>query len=163
MNPVWVGIVFCALARSAAPAPQPQTLFQAIRNNDIALIRRQLSEGADVNARGKNNATPLMQAAAFGSIEAMRLLVQAGADINAKNAFDATALMWSAGDLSKVKLLVDEGSDVNARSKLGRTPLIIAASQNGAEPILRFLIAKGADPEDDRCLQEHHAHGGGPG
>jgi ankyrin repeat protein len=54
--------------------------------------------------------------------------------------------MWAAADFAKVRLLVDKGADVNAKSKQGRTPLIIAARHNGAEAILRLLIAKGADP-----------------
>ncbi len=141
---VWMALVFCAIARSAPP---DSPLFQAIRNNDLPLIQRQLKDGADVNFQGRRNTTPLMYAAAFGTVDAMRLLIDAGADVNAKNAFDATALMWGAADLAKVKLLIDKGSGVNATSKQGRTALIIAASHNGAEPIVRLLVAKGADPK----------------
>ena len=141
---VWMALIFCAIARSAPP---DSPLFQAIRNNDLSQIQRQLKNGADVNFQGRRNTTPLMYAAAFGTVDAMRLLIDAGADVNAKNAFDATALMWGAADLAKVKLLIDKGSGVNATSKQGRTALIIAASHNGAEPIVRLLVAKGADPK----------------
>ena len=94
---------------------------------------------------GYRDTTPLMYAAAFGTVEAMSVLIDAGANVNAKNAFDATALMWGAADPAKVRLLLDKGSDVNAKSKQGRTPFIIAASSNGAKPILQLLIANGAD------------------
>jgi ankyrin repeat protein len=135
------GIV-CFIARAASP---DQSMFKAIRANDIPLIERQISHGAGVNSRGQHDTTPLMYAAAFGSVECMKLLLAAGADVNAKNAFDATALMWSAGDLTRVQLLVEKGADVNAKSKQGRTPLMIAANHSGAEQVVRFLLANGAD------------------
>lgn len=139
---VWTALIFCAVA---LPAPPDSALFQAIRNNDLLLIRYQISKGADVNSMGYRDTTPIMYAAAFGTVEAMSLLINAGANVNAKNAFDATALMWAAADPAKVRLLLDNGSDVNANSKQGRTPFIIAASNNGAKSILQLLIAKGAD------------------
>jgi ankyrin repeat protein len=50
----------------------------------------------------------------------------------------------SAGDLAKVRLLISKGADVNAGSKQGRTPLIVAASHDGASEVVKFLIEKGA-------------------
>ena len=144
LNAIGTSLILCAVALSA---PFDSPLFQAIRNNDVSRIKDQLSNGTEANAVGYHDTTPLMYAAAFGTVDAMRLLIDAGADVNAKNAFDATALMWGAADVAKVRLLVDKGADVNAKSKQGRTPLIIAASHNGAEPIVRFLVAKGADPK----------------
>jgi len=144
MNGGWTFLLLCGVAFAASSDP---ALFQAIRNNDLSLIQHQLRHGADVNSAGFRNTTPLMYASAFGTVEAMKVLVNAGADIDVKNTFDATALMWGAGNLAKVRLLVDKGANVNAKSKQGRTPLIIAASHNGAEAILRLLIAKRADPK----------------
>ena len=138
-------LVLCsALSVRAAQPPSPgnPTIFQAIRANDLAAVKRQI---ADVNATGERKATPLIYAAAFGSVEAMRILIEAGADVNARNAFDATALIWCASDLAKVRLLVEKGADVNAKSKQGKTPLLVAANHSGAEPIVKLLLAKGAD------------------
>ncbi|HUS06399.1 MAG TPA: ankyrin repeat domain-containing protein [Bryobacteraceae bacterium] len=138
-----------AAAIYAAPPPghANESLFQLIRDNDLAGLKQQLRNGADPNQKGERATTPLMHAAAFGRLEAMHALIDAKADVNAKNAFDATALMWCASDLAKVRLLLEKGADVNAKSKQGRTPLLIAASHNGAEPIVRLLLAKGADPK----------------
>jgi ankyrin repeat protein len=138
-------LVLCAVkpVYPAQPAsPANPTIFQAIRANDLALVKRQI---ADVNVKGERNATPLIYAAAFGSLDAMRMLIDAGADVNARNAFDATALLWCASDLAKVRLLVEKGADVNVKSKQGKTPLLVAADHSGAEPIVRLLLAKGAD------------------
>src|SRR5205085_210069 len=118
--------------------------YQAIRNNDSSSLRA-LVKTADVNTPDKHGTTPLMYAAAFGSLDAMKLLLDKGADVNAKNAFDATALMWCANDLEKIRLLVANGANVNARSKQGRTPLLIAASHDGASEIVRLLVDKGAE------------------
>lgn len=66
-------------------------IFQVIRNNDLAALKRQLADGADVNSRDRKGVTPLLYAAAFGSTEAVKLVLDSDADVNAKNAFDATA------------------------------------------------------------------------
>jgi len=145
-NRNWATIlVLCSASsvRAAQPtSPANPTIFQAIRANDLAAVKRRI---ADVNAASERKATPLIYAAAFGSVEAMRILIEAGADVNARNAFDATALIWCASDLAKVRLLVEKGADVNAKSKQGKTPLLVAANHSGTEPIVRLLLAKGAD------------------
>jgi ankyrin repeat protein len=140
-----LALISVCLAPAAPADNSARTLFQLIRNNDVAQLKQQLSSGADAKTKGDRATTLLMYAAAFGTVEAMQALIDAGADVNAKNALDATALMWCANDLAKVRLLVDKGADVNATSKQGRTPLLIAASHDGAEPIVKLLLSKGAD------------------
>jgi len=106
------------LLRLPAAAETPaDPLFQAIRDNDLASLKKQLAAGADVNSRDRKGATPLLYAAAFGSPEAVQLLLDSGAGIDARNAFDATALIWAAGQPHKARLLVEKGADVNARSR----------------------------------------------
>ena len=138
---------FCTVSLASMTAIAQDTsnhFYQAIRNNDLAVLRV-LLKAADANTKDKRGTTPLMYAAAFGSIDAMNMLLAAGADANAKNALDASALHWCAGDLAKVRLLVSKGADVNVRSKPGRTPLIIAAAHDGASEIVRVLLNQGAD------------------
>jgi len=136
------------LLRLPAAAQTPaDPLFQAIRNNDLASLKKQLAGGADANSRDRKGATPLLYAAAFGSPEAVQLLLDSGADINARNAFDATALLWAAGQPHKARLLVEKGADVNARTKAGRTPLMVAAACDGCSDTVALLLDKGADPK----------------
>jgi len=118
-------------------------LFQAIRNDDLAFIRHNLSK-TQVDARDNRGATPLMHAAAFGSVESMKLLLDAGVDVNVKNDFGATALLWCARDGEKARLLIEHGADVNARSKQGRTPLMLASMRQGGSDVVALLLSKGA-------------------
>jgi ankyrin repeat protein len=53
--------------------------------------------------------------------------------------------MWSVTDINKVRMLLDRGADVNTVSKQGHTALLLAAMSDGSAPILRLLIAKGAN------------------
>jgi ankyrin repeat protein len=125
--------------------PEPNDLFHAIHAGDLAAARAELAKGANVNARDEEGSTPLMYCALYSSDAAcLRLLLDHGANPNAVNAFGATALIWGTSSLEKVKLLVESGADVNARSKPGKTALMVAASQDGAGPIVSYLLAHGA-------------------
>lgn len=136
----------------AAPKPAADALFQSIRMGDVAGLRAAIAAGADVNSRDPEGSTPLMYAALYtADSTSLRLLLEGGADPNAANAFGGTALIWGTGSLDKVKLLVEHGADVNVRSKLGKSALMVAASRDGAGPVVSYLLAHGArsDFKDD--------------
>ena len=85
-------------AQTPAPGPQDQ-MYAAICTGDTAAVAALLQGGADVNMKDRRGgATPLMNAAAFGSIDTMRLLLEKGAEVNARSAGNATALMWAVTD-----------------------------------------------------------------
>lgn len=145
-------IRFVAFLTSAGLLMQADTLFQSIRAGDLAGVRAELASGADVNARDSEGSTPLMYAALYTSDAAcIRRLLEHGADPNASNGFGGAALIWGTGSLEKVKLLVEHGADVNARSKLGKSALLVAASRDGAGPVVSYLLAHGAriDTKDE--------------
>lgn len=145
MGKSFFSVVVAALRLStAANAAGNTELFQAIRNDNLAFLRHDLSK-IQLEARDNRGATTLMHAAAFGSIEAVKLLLDAGADVNAKNDFGATALLWCARDGEKARLLIEHGADVNARSKQGRTPLMLAGMRQGGSDLVALLLSKGAD------------------
>src|SRR5687767_11572615 len=133
------------LCFTAASQENSDRLFQAVRNNDLAFLKAELTKGAEVNTRDRRGSTLLMHAAAFGSSEAVKLLLDSGADVNAKNGVDASPLLWGAGDPAKAKLLIEKGANVNATSKLGRTPLMIAAACVDCLDTVRLLVEKGAE------------------
>jgi ankyrin repeat protein len=130
---------------SQPPAGPAADLYQAIRTNDLARLKALVGSRDAANAPGALGQTPLMDGATAGSAEAMAFLIDKGADVDAQNPFGTTALMMSATDVAKVRLLLDRGAKVNVASKQGRTALFIAAMSDGSAPLVRMLIAKGAD------------------
>ena len=136
--------IFTTGTASAAATEGDPSLFAAIRQGDVKLLKEHLDQPS-LEARDRRGATLLMHAAAFGNLETLRLLLDAGADLNVRNHFDATALLWGARDLEKARLLIERGADVNARSKQGRTPLMLACLRPGGSETVALLLAKGAD------------------
>ena len=130
---------------AARAAGLDDSLYAAIRTNDLNRLRSLAKDSAAANTRDEHGVTPLMEAAAAGSLDAMKLLLDKGADPNAVNMFGSTALLWSATDLAKVRLLLDHHAGVKAVSKQGRTALQVAAMSDHSAEIVRLLIAKGAD------------------
>jgi ankyrin repeat protein len=135
-------------AATADCKAETDRLFKAIRAGDRAALNLALKNGADVNGRDKNGSTPLMYAAFYLSdTAALRQLLDQGANPNVANESGATALIWGTGSLEKVKLLVEHGADVQTRSKLGKTALLVAASRDGAGPVVSYLLAHGANTD----------------
>jgi ankyrin repeat protein len=129
-------------------AADSRDLFVAIRAGDYAQVQKLLRAGADVNAADGDGTTALMHSVVESDAKMMALLLNSGASINAKNALDSTALMYAAVSLEKIHLLLDRGADVRVRSKSGATPMSVAVTTFGSTPVLKLLVAKGAQPED---------------
>ncbi|MEP7305258.1 MAG: ankyrin repeat domain-containing protein [Acidobacteriota bacterium] len=107
--------------------------------------------------------TPFMRATKAGDVVGMRLLIEHGADPTLTQANGTTALMIAAGAgqaaqaddeevegggsastaIEAIKLCLSRGADVNAVNNSGDTALHGAAAK-GADPIIRFLVEKGA-------------------
>jgi ankyrin repeat protein len=136
----------CVLAVFAQQAPAGDRFSQAIRANDLAGLRKLVTE-TGVNTEDASGMTPLMLATAFGTREAVSALLDAGADVKAQSRSGVTALHVAWQDASVVRLLLDRGADVNAKTQLGATPLQVASSANGTEAVVSLLLEKGAEPD----------------
>jgi ankyrin repeat protein len=136
------------LAGTALLAAGSPVLFVAIRNGDHAQVAKLLRAGTDVNSADSDGTTALMHSVIESDVRMMKLLVDSGANVNAKNALDSTALMYAATNLAKTRLLLDAGADVKVTGKRGATPMSVAVTTDGSTPVLKLLIAKGAQPED---------------
>jgi cytohesin len=64
------------------------------RTSNIEAIKQYLAIGKDVDARDKQDKTPLQHAAYWGHKEIVELLIAKGADINAKDNAGTTTLDW---------------------------------------------------------------------
>jgi len=122
-------------------------LHWAVYRNDVGLVGRLLSAGANPNARNDYGSTPLSEAAVVGNVEVIRKLLESGADVESPNGDGQTALMIMArsSNLAAAKLLLRHGANVNARERWrGQTALMWAAAEN--------------QPQMVRLLIEHHAN-----
>ena len=136
------------LAPAGLFAGDSRALLVAIRAGDHAQIQKLLRAGADANATDGDGTTALMHSVIESDATMMTLLLKSEANVNAKNAFGSTALMYAAVNLDKTRLLVDRGADVKARNRSGATPMSVAVTTFGSTPVLKLLVAKGAQPED---------------
>ena len=122
-------------------------LFAAVDAGDRAAVEQELANGADVNNRSRDQATPLIAAALGNQLAIVELLLNEGADVMARNSGGFTALHAAAnsGSVAIAKLLLEKNAVLDDdANKAGVTPLMVAGEQNRLA-VAEFLIAKGAD------------------
>ena len=133
------------------------------------LVQLLLSQGADVNARDKNQATALLLACIHCKPKTAEGLLENGADIMAVNIHGQNALhqvssieFYNVSSLDHdmlelATILLKRGVDVNGRDKDERTPLHLA-SRGGDEVITKVLLNHRAqvNAEDTRGQTSLH-------
>jgi ankyrin repeat protein len=144
-----------------------------VTDDPLPVIRKLLEAGANPNAvvnntpRSRNRggsprivfANTLMRAVFAGDIEVAKLLLTHGANPNTASSDGESMLQAAAGlafihgyhaektsdeRVALVKMLIELGADVNHADHYGITPLMAAANR-GDVPVLKALIAAGAD------------------
>ena len=138
-----------ALSNEAAPAPpDPKAIatVESLRTGDREALLH--ADAKLLNARGPQGATPFMFAALYGDAPLLAQLLKRGANPNAKDDSGSTALMWAVtrNNLAEARVLLDHGAEVNALSDYQRSPLMIAAGLPGSRPLVKLLLAHGANP-----------------
>ncbi len=111
-------------------------------------VKKELKNGANVNAASDEDTTALMHAAIFNqNPEVIETLIDKGANVNAKNKDGSTALTKAAFNPNPevIKTLIDEGADINAKNKDGYTALMQVALFNQNPELIKILINAGAD------------------
>ena len=112
--------------------------------------------GANIEARGVEDAAPLHFAAATGNTHAVRVLIAAGANLEARNMSGLTPLHTAAiFDMTEaVEVLIKGGADTDAQADAGATPLHFAAvygegrgiaGRSVISPTIQALIEGGAN------------------
>jgi ankyrin repeat protein len=151
-------------------------LIAARYPGSVEVLRLLLDKGADLHAKDRNGASALGLATTYADVGVVHFLVENGSNMNeaASGVFggsvgsytrhylptaeylmskgakiDPAALTLAAGwlDPKVIEKWIEMGADVNARVRgFNRTPLITAASSEGAGPAtLKLLLEKGAE------------------
>jgi ankyrin repeat protein len=145
---LWLFAMIATLMISAVPAlSQAGSLFDAAGRGDLAAADQLLTEGVDVDERGRNDETPLIAAALAGDAAMADLLIARGANVMARNKGGLTPLHAAAysGNADVARLLLDHGAELEDSANVsGATPLIVAAEANNVA-VAELLIEHGAD------------------
>ena len=115
-------------------------LMRAAAQEDLEVVRLLLAHGADAHARS----TTYQLAVSLGNATAE---LGGGSVMVPQRGF--TPLLFAArhGRVENARLLLDAGVDVNEAAPTGESALVIASFSNQGE-VARFLLERGADPND---------------
>lgn len=109
----------------------------------IAILRKLVERGADINHKSADNVTPLLYSITNRKPEVAEALVELGADVNAKSTEGMTPLNYAVaipiipGTL--VTKLLDKGADINAQDVEGVSPLHMAVLTDNRQ-VFKILI-----------------------
>ena len=81
-----VSIVAAVLLVGCRPPVPDLSIYDAIEDGNIEVVKQHLAAGTDVNSKDKDGWTLLHEAASEGHNKIIELLVAKGADVNAKGA-----------------------------------------------------------------------------
>ena len=129
---------------SDIPPVMMATLF-----NDAAAVETLLKRGADPNQADSLGATALMWA--VSDMEKTRRLIDRGANVNARSTnLGRTPFLIAAGypgNVDVLTLLLERGAELRAKDTAGFSALALAMVSADLD-VVRFLVARGLDPND---------------
>ncbi|KAK6544651.1 hypothetical protein TWF694_001340 [Orbilia ellipsospora] len=122
-----------------------QALHQTAKRSKY-VIRKQLRESVNLNAKGGHYGTALQAATVSGNKNIVELLLAAGTDTNTQGGHYGNALQGAAvnGYKDLVETLLAAGANINAQGGYYGTALQ-GAAVNGYKNIVETLLAAGAD------------------
>ena len=141
-----VDVARMLLAAGSKPGDALHAAAAKPGSGTVAIVEALIEAGAPVNAPNALRATPLHQAASYGSADVIRVLLAKGADPNARDHEGKTPLhsaLWMPGlnpaaTAERVTLLLAAGADPNAPDNRGRTPRKLA-NDSGVEALIAAM------------------------
>ena len=135
------------MAAALGILPSTPYLWMATKLGQPNWVRTLLEDGADIEEKGgKDDTTPLHEAALHGHEPVTQLLLAHEADVSSKDAHGETPLGIAArqGHETVARLLIEHRADVSAKTNKGETALIGAAGC-GLDAMVGLLIQHQAD------------------
>lgn len=126
------------------------TFLKAVRDRDGNKVQEMLDKPGTSVARSRDGGTgetALHIVAKRRDLTYLRVMLARGTPIDGRDAQGLTALAVAAqlGWTEGVQQLLDVGASVDLADNQGETPLILATQARSA-PVVRLLVANGADP-----------------
>lgn len=139
-----------ALPASAQYANSGYSFLQAVRERDGNKVTEMLDVPGTtvVNFRDDKGDAALHVLAGRRDLQWLSFMIAKGADVNLANRSGDTPLIIAAriGFDEGVDLLLRRGGQVDKANRLGETALIVAVQQRQM-PVIRRLVAAGANPD----------------
>jgi 60kDa lysophospholipase len=119
----------------------PVLLCAAAAKGDCDLMKRMVSEGAEVNGSDYDNRTALHVAAAEGHFDACRTLLELGANVNLRDRAGVTALHEAVrcSHDSVARLLFEAQGELHMNRTSSATILLSAAATGDAKQVDRWI------------------------
>lgn len=120
--------------------------------NGAAAVTQCIAQGGDLNQADSDGWTPLHWAVVTASPKAADALLAAGADPNPLDDDNTTPIGMVSPmadpqiSVALLRIFAAGGADLNAEDDYKETPLSFAAGFNSGGPMVRELLALGADP-----------------
>ena len=141
--------------------PSQFSLNEAVRLNDIVLVKALIDAGADVNEKDEAGEAPLHIAVVGGYREIASLLIEKGAEVNVGDARGLTPMHAAAwrGYRDAVVMLIASGADINAQDNRDAVTPLHTAALAGRQETAALLLERGADvnAKNTKALTPLHA------
>ncbi|XP_029615703.1 ankyrin-2 [Salmo trutta] len=120
----------------------------ASRAGQVEVVRCLLRNGAMVDARAREDQTPLHIASRLGKTEIVQLLLQhmAHPDASTTNGYTPLHISAREGQVDVASVLLEAGASHSLATKKGFTPLHVA-SKYGSLDVVKLLLKKTAPPD----------------
>ena len=104
---ILASVLLACIGIASASNVLDQEFIRAVKTRDVALVKKLLDQGADVNTRDQEGTPALMLAAWLQNRDVVRLLLESGANPNAKDKRGRTAVQLAdrAGHYEIVEIL----------------------------------------------------------
>ncbi|MBQ9389089.1 MAG: ankyrin repeat domain-containing protein, partial [Synergistaceae bacterium] len=123
------------------PPMRDDVFLELCRSGDAEKIEEAITDnGANINAKGKDGRTPLIEATYSGKAGAVEVLLQYGADVHEKDNEGRTALM-SANNAEVAEVLWEYGADINPQD-------LINAADKGYSDVAECFLKHGVHIAD---------------